>query len=90
MEGYNRILEDVFAEMEKSIREKGELTPDPVRACAILINEASEATAEALKITNPSSVASHRKAKGTREAMYHELAQTASLALMMMRNLRRD
>lgn len=87
---YITIVEDVFAEMEKSVREKGELTTDPVRACAILFNEVSEATAEALKITNPTGTASHRRAKGTREAMYTELVQVASLAFMMMRNLRRD
>lgn len=84
------ILNDVMNEMAKSASEKGPLTTDKVRACLILSNEVSEASAEALKLTNPESKASHRKAVGTLEAMYHELVQVTNLSLMMMVNLKKE
>jgi len=81
----------VAEELRKSMkRYGGVVTTDPVRASALLINEASEVLAEALKMTNPSGQASHRGAKGTKEAMIKELAQVGNLAIQMIYNLEKE
>lgn len=65
----------------------GPFPTDPVRGAALLVNEASEALAEALKLTNPGGTASHRGAKGTAEALAHEAAQAAACAIQLIRTL---
>jgi hypothetical protein len=72
-----------------AFRKHGELTTDPVRACAILIRECAEAMNEALTGTRPSmrecpisyQVMEHRIA--TRH-LYIELSQVAAVAMMLM------
>lgn len=72
----------IAAEMDRSVGKYGAFPCDPMRAAAIVVEEACEALSEAMKITNPASRASHRGSVGTYDAMIRELTQTASAAIL--------
>lgn len=74
-------------EIEFALAKNGAYPSDPIRACAVVVNEASEALAEALKLSRRAGSASHRGAVGTKNALLHELAQTAACCMMAIREL---
>lgn len=68
--------------MEHALTKNGPMPSDPVRMGSIVINEASEALCEALKMTKERPNASHRGAVGDRPSMIVELMQTAGVAIL--------
>lgn len=80
------VMLDVIHAILDADAKHGELTKEPVRACAILIRECGEAMNEALLLTAPVKDAKSDD-RNIRFALYNELAQVAATAVKIMQQL---
>lgn len=78
----DRFHTDVLMELHRTVRQRGWLTTDLVRAALIMQEEAGEVSAGALQCTRSYSTSSDL------DDLYHELVQLASVTIQMAANVR--